>query len=94
MSRSPATPGVQYSIAVTRGATFTLQPHNYDSTAQNITGTGGVLGYLAPPSSPLYVLDDQIYGAFNPIYPTDPLTGAFTGPAIAAPGSPSTIRSA
>ena len=81
-------PGLQYSVAVTRGADFTLQPHNSSSTAQNITGTGGVLGYLAPPSSPFFVLDDQLYGAFNPIYPTDPATGDFTGPAIAAPGSP------
>ena len=80
--------GLQYSVAVTRGADFTLQPHNSLSTAQNITGTGGVLGYLAPPSAPLYVLDDQLYGAFNPIFPTDPATGVFTGPSIPAPGDP------
>ena len=80
--------GLQYSVAVTRGADFTLQDHNSSSTAQNISGTGGVLGYLAPPSSPLYVLDDQLYGAFNPIFPTDPATGVFTGPSIPAPGSP------
>ncbi len=84
-------PGVQYSVVVTRGVDFTLQPHNSYDTAQNLTGTNGVLGYLAPPSSPLFVLDDQLgeFGnPYNPIYPTDPATGAFTGPAIYAPGSP------
>ena len=78
-------PGVQYSVVVTRGADFTLQPHNSYDTAQNLTGTNGVLGYLAPSSAQLYLLDDQ-YGdlgnPYNPIYPTDPATGAFTGPAI------------
>ncbi len=43
-------PGVQYSVVVTRGADFTLQPHNSYTTAQNLTGTNGVLGYLAPPT--------------------------------------------
>jgi protocatechuate 3,4-dioxygenase beta subunit len=81
-------PGLQYSVVVTRQATFTIQPHNSISTAQDLTGTTGVLGYLAPPSASLYVLDDQIYGAFNPIYPTDPTTGVFTGPPIQQPGSP------
>jgi protocatechuate 3,4-dioxygenase beta subunit/glutamine cyclotransferase len=81
-------PGLQYSTVVTRQATFTLQDHHTSSTAQDLTGTTGVLGYLAPPTSPLYLLDDQLYGAFNPIYPTDPTTGAFTGPAFPQPGSP------
>ena len=43
---------------------------------------------FCPPTSPFFMLDDQLYGAYNPIYPTDPATGMFTGPAIAAPGSP------
>ena len=50
------------------------------------------MGYLAPPTATLYVLDDQfgeLGNPYNPIYPTDPATGAFTGPAIYAPGSPS-----
>ena len=79
--------GVQYSLTVTRGATFSLQPHNSISTAEDVTGTGGVLGNLAVPTSPFFVLDDVQFGA-NPIYPTDPVTGEFTGPAIAAPGNP------
>ena len=58
-------PGVQYSVVVTRGADFTLQPHNSLDTAQNLTGTNGVLGYLAPPSAPLYILDDQLYGCLQ-----------------------------
>ncbi len=84
-------PNLQYSVVVTRGADFTLQPHNSSSTAQNLTGTGGVLGDLASPSATLYVLDDQfgeLGNPYNPIYPTDPATGAFTGPPIYAPGSP------
>ena len=36
--------GVQYSLTVTRGATFSIQPHNSYSTAEDVTGTGGVLG--------------------------------------------------
>ena len=79
--------GVQYSVAVTRGADFTLQPHNSISTAQNITGTGGVLGYLAPPTVALYLLDDNLYTPPFPIWPVDPATGAFTGPSIPAPST-------
>ena len=70
---------------------FSLQPHYSITTAQNLTGSGGVLGYLTPPPAPFYVLDDQ-FGMLsdpnNPIYPADPATGQFTGPAIAAPGNP------
>ena len=81
-------PGLQYSVAVTRGADFTLQPHNSYSTAQNITGTGGVLGYLAPPTSPLYTLDDNFADQL-PIWPTDPTTGAFIGSPIYTPSGAS-----
>ncbi len=83
-------PGAQYSLAVTRGATFTLQPHNSISTAENLTGTNGVLGDLAKPTAPLFTLDDQegLFGnAQNPIWATDPTTGAFIGSPIDAPGS-------
>ncbi len=84
-------PGVQYSLVVTRGATFTIQPHNSISTAESVTGTSGVLGDLATPSAPLYTLDDQ-QGDFgnpeNPIWATDPTTGAFIGSPIFAPGNP------
>ena len=80
-------PGVQYSIAVTRDATFSLQPHNSASTAQSLNGTSGVLGYLAPPSGALYLLDDNLYYPPFPIYPVDPLTGDFTGPSIPAPST-------
>ena len=84
-------PGVQYSVVVTRGATFSIQPHNSYSTAEDLTGTNGVLGYLAPPSAPLFTLDDQLGelgNAQNPIWATDPTTGNFIGAPIYAPGSP------
>ena len=81
-------PGDQYSLAVTRGATFSVQDHHTYSTAQNLTGTNGVLGYLAPPTPLLYTLDDQHSGSANPIWATDPTTGAFIPPSINAPGSP------
>ena len=64
-------PNLQYSVAVTRGADFTIQPHNSYTTAQNIAGTGGVLGYLAPPTAPLYTLDDNFADRL-PIWQTDP----------------------
>jgi protocatechuate 3,4-dioxygenase beta subunit len=80
--------GAQYSLTVTRGAAFSIQPHNSMSMAENVTGTGGVLGYLPKPIAPVYLLDDQLYNAFNPIYVVDPTTGAFIGPAIAAPDNP------
>ncbi len=80
-------PGVQYSLVVTRGATFTIQPHNSYNTAQPLTGTKGVLGDLAKPVATLYLLDDQqIYGASNPIWAVDPNTGIFSPPSINAPG--------
>jgi len=84
-------PGLQYSLAVTRGAAFSVQDHHTYSTAQDLTGTNGVLGYLAPPVSPLYTLDDQegLFGnAQNPIWATDPATGLFIPPSINAPGNP------
>jgi hypothetical protein len=43
--------GIDFSVVVTRGADFTLQPHNSYATAQNLTGTGGALGYLVRPSA-------------------------------------------
>jgi hypothetical protein len=77
--------GVQYSLAVTRGATFTIQPHNSYYTAESLTGTKGVLGYLSVAT--LFLLDDQQnYGASNPIWAVDPNTGAFLPPSINAPG--------
>ena len=54
-------PGLQYSLVVTRGATFTIQPHNAISTAENVTGTNGVLGDLAPPIAPQNTLVDDWY---------------------------------
>ena len=41
-------PGVQYSLTVTRGANFDIEPHNTPATAQSLTGTNGVLGALDP----------------------------------------------
>jgi hypothetical protein len=38
-----------YSLVVTRGATFDLKNNGSFATAQAIDGTQGVLGYLAPP---------------------------------------------
>ncbi|HKM53703.1 MAG TPA: SdrD B-like domain-containing protein, partial [Isosphaeraceae bacterium] len=81
-------PGVQYSLAVTRGATFTIQPHNSYDTAQPLSGTKGALGYLAKPSATLYLLDDQLYGTSNPIWAVDPNTGALLAPSLSAPGIP------
>ena len=77
-------PGLQYSVVVTRGADFTIQPHNTSSTAQNLTGTNGVLGYLAPPSAPLYTIDDN-FAEQLPIWQTDPNTGAYIGSSILSP---------
>ena len=81
-------PNLQYSVAVTRGADFTLQPHNSYTTAQNIAGTGGVLGYLAPPTAPLYTLDDNFADQL-PIWQTDPSTGAYIGTPIYTPSGAS-----
>ena len=81
-------PNLQYSVAVTRGADFTLQPHNSYTTAQNIAGTGGVLGYLAPPTAPLYTLDDNFADQL-PIWQTDPTTGAYIGTPIYTPSGAS-----
>ena len=41
--------GVQYSLVVTRGAAFDTEGNNDSTTAQDITGTGGVLGTLFQP---------------------------------------------
>ena len=79
--------GVAYDLVVTRGADFGLHGNSFDK-AQPLNGVDVALGSILPASSPLYLLDDQLYGAFNPIYRVDPTTGDFTGPAIAAPGSP------
>ena len=81
-------PGVQYSLAVTRGATFTIQPHNSYETAQPLSGMNGVLGYLAKPVATLYLLDDQGGLTPNPIWAVEPNTGALLPPSINAPGSP------
>ena len=46
------------------------------------------MGYLAPPTASLYLLDDDPYDPPPfPIWPVDPATGAFTGPSIPAPSS-------
>ena len=79
--------GVAYDLVVTRGADFGLHGNSFDK-AQPLNGVDVALGSILPTSSPLYLLDDQLSGAFNPIYLVDPATGDFTGPAIAAPGSP------
>jgi methionine-rich copper-binding protein CopC len=42
-------PGITYSLVVTRGATFEQSPNHTQAQAQDITGTGGVLGALIPP---------------------------------------------
>ncbi len=44
-------PGLQYSLVVMRDATFSIEPHNTISTAESVTGTDGVLGDLASPST-------------------------------------------
>jgi hypothetical protein len=40
-----------YSLTVTRGATFALEPNDKPSQAQNITTLGGVLGHLELPAA-------------------------------------------
>jgi methionine-rich copper-binding protein CopC len=85
-------PGLQYSLTVTRGANFNIEPNSTYNTAQSLTGTSGVLGYLNKPASALFTLDDQegIFGnPYNPIWPTDLTTGVFIPPSINAPGNPS-----
>jgi methionine-rich copper-binding protein CopC len=42
-------PGVHYSLVVTRSATFEQNPNHTQAQAQDISGTGGVLGALIPP---------------------------------------------
>jgi Legume lectin domain/SdrD B-like domain/Bacterial pre-peptidase C-terminal domain/Bacterial Ig-like domain len=44
-------PGVQYSLTVTRGADFDIEPHGSPATAQSLTGTNGALGALDPGGS-------------------------------------------
>ena len=80
-------PGLQYDLVVTRGSDFGLHGSSFDK-AQPLNGAGVVLGAVVAGGGSLYTLDDQLYSAFNPIYPTDPATGAFTGASIPQPGSP------
>jgi protocatechuate 3,4-dioxygenase beta subunit len=42
------TPGVQYSLTVTRSANFDTESNNTPGQAQSITGTNGVLGAIDP----------------------------------------------
>jgi hypothetical protein len=53
-------PGVKYSLTVTRGANFDIEPHNTIYTAQPLTGTNGVLGALDPGGT--LVVHSQIEG--------------------------------
>ena len=46
MCRSPATPGAQYSLVVTRGANFDIHPNGTPDQAEPLTGTHGVLGAI------------------------------------------------
>jgi hypothetical protein len=77
--------GVTYDLVVTRGADFGLHGDSF-ANAQPLNGVSTVLGSILPDTGSLYVLDDLLYSANNLIYPTNPATGVFTGPAIAAPG--------
>ena len=79
--------GAQYSLTVTRGANFLLTPNNTMSTAEPLSGTHGVLAYLAKPTPPLFVLDDNLYNPPFPIWATDPTTGAFIGSPLPAPAT-------
>ena len=72
--------GSQYSLVVTKGSDFSIQPHNTYNTAQDITGVGGVLGAITPGHPNLWLLDDNLYYGPFPIDPVDLTTGAFGVP--------------
>ena len=76
-----------YSLVTTQDADFDLHGSSF-AKAQPLNGVGVVLGAVEKPTGSFYVLDDQLYSTYNPIYPTDPTTGDFTGPSIPQPGSP------
>ena len=79
--------GLSYDLVALQGADFTTHGNSFAS-AQALNGTGVVLGAIAKSAGSLYILDDQLYNTYNPIYPADPNTGQFTGPSIPQPGSP------
>ena len=82
--------GLGYDVVAVRGGDFDLHGSSL-AQAQPLNGAGVVLGAIVKGSSPLFVLDDQqgqFGNSYNPIFPADPATGAFTGPSINAPGSP------
>ena len=79
--------GLGYDLVAVRGGDFDLHGSSF-AKAQPLNGAAVVLGAILKPSGSLFVLDDQLYNTYNPIFPTNPLTGAFTGPSIPQPGSP------
>jgi methionine-rich copper-binding protein CopC len=82
--------GQPYDMIVTRGADFGTHANSFDN-AQPLDGVSSVLGSITKGHGGLFTLDDQLGflgNPQNPIWPTDPLTGAFGTPEIFAPGSP------
>jgi hypothetical protein len=76
------TAGTDYSLVVTRGADFTLHGKNFNK-AQQLDGTGVVLGAIVKGGGSLQALDLQSL-ATSPIYQADPVTGVF-GSSISSP---------
>jgi methionine-rich copper-binding protein CopC/protocatechuate 3,4-dioxygenase beta subunit len=82
-----ATAGQLYDMIVTRGADAGTHGNSFNN-AQPLDGVNVVLGSITKGTGGLFTLDDQLFVNANPIWPTDPLTGAFIPPNIYAPGSP------
>ncbi len=55
------TSGTSYSLVVTRSADFGLETNGTSATAQNITGTGGVLSEIGSASLPISAPTDNWY---------------------------------
>ena len=79
--------GLGYDLVAVRGGDFDLHGNSF-ANAQPLDGASVVLGDITKSTGSLFVLDDQLYNTYNPIFPTDPATGVFTGPSIPAPGDP------
>ncbi len=63
------------------------QKNNSLALAQQLLGTGAVLGAITPTSAAIYTLDNNLYSPPFPIWQTNPDTGAFIPPSIPAPST-------
>ena len=86
-------PGVQYSVTVTRSATFSIQPHNSYSTAENLTGT--TASWATWPRRPVpFSCSMTTLQSAVPDLADRPDHGRVHRSAIAAPATERTTRSA